>query len=66
MHLNDNYYVLLLPTFLRILSIFLKPSMNFYLKFMHFSKKKKFWAEEIWKCCQRRGIVCHGSNFEFL
>lgn len=44
MHLNDNYYVLLLPTFLRILSIFLKPSMNFYLKFMHFSKKK-FWAE---------------------
>lgn len=38
MHLNDNYYVLL-PTFLRILSIFLKPSMNFYLKFMHFSKK---------------------------
>lgn len=63
MHLNDNYYVLLLPTFLRILSIFLKPGMNFYLKFMHFSKKKILsWSI----CCQRRGIVCHGSNFEFL
>lgn len=39
MHLNDNYYVLLFPTFLQILSIFLKPSMKFYLKLMNFSKK---------------------------
>lgn len=34
------FYYYLVPTFLQILSIFLKPSLNFYLKFMHFSIKK--------------------------